>query len=798
MTPRSKDGNSPNSNLHHDTHCGTVVASPINGIRNKQSITPEDIDKTEYGIRIDSIDSMIGEALPSGCSPDVRNKLSQSLQILSDYCTLFGFRPEGFDPKTTLDHWQLCSAQCGWIKFLKYKLSAFMSAFLKGELPKRPFEDRIGDVPSQLAGGTLGRFMRLLMKTPESWSFATGVLYLKKGFPRPGDDALAKALVDTKKVLTTVQVVPVSTNISRDGIKAVISRLVGDVFKGHTFGPKDMLHPFTPSVKANYTSSRSKFGTFGTLYDLGIIKDLWKNTDEPSLPFGDQVRAGYSKSLQSEEVLVDERLNDERILDFVIDSGYRARVDSIYREVYEKARILAMEEKADVKLVALAEALKVRVISKGPPLTYFALKPLQKFLHRIMRKQQCFQLIGTPTSTHILNDVMARGSGQFHSLDYQSATDLLDPEISNFVVQEICKVCKVPDDLTILFRKALTGHTVEGEPQLWGQLMGSVVSFIILCLVNAAVIQASYRITTGIDRNINDLPIMVNGDDGLVRAPPQFAIIWRDIASSVGLIPSVGKVYSHDSYCNINSTSYLFKDNEFQLIRYVNMGLVTGQTRASVGDKSSGQNMQSVVDDLDHLTVGARHHSLLDSCPSRLVNKVHGMFLKYNFKMLSGLRLPWYIPEKLGGVGLRPIIDYDYHADVNGDIDVDLVTKSYHVTASGHRCGPSKLDVMIALSLRDKVHKSFVVSKVPTQQPIQARQVWQTRIPETRNRSLVEISESDQSFMDLSTFYLTPSLVMVEMDPAKRLTVLRHNERAWHSLTSLWDTIPSGDDVFLD
>jgi len=148
--------------------------------------------------------------------------------------------------------------------------------------------------------------------------------------------------------------------------------------------------------------------------------------------------------------------------------------------------------------------------------------------------------------------------------------------------------------------------------------------------VNAAVIKASYRISTGIDREINDIPCLVNGDDGLVRAPDTFGDIWKDIAKSVGLIPSVGKVYTHAKYANINSTSYLFENGRFNIIRYPNMGLVVGNVRSSVGGKGKTDLTTVFLD--SNLSIGAKHHALIDLSPERLRNKVHSLFLKYNSK----------------------------------------------------------------------------------------------------------------------------------------------------------------------
>jgi hypothetical protein len=398
-----------------------------------------------------------------------------------------------------------------------------------------------------------------------------------------------------------------------------------------------------------------------------------------------------------------------------------------------------------------------------------------------------FELIGKPVSTEYLERVFSDAEGQFHSLDYKSATDLLDPEVSSWCVDEICDAVGMPSDLRILFHKALTGHKVEGQDQLWGQLMGSVVSFIVLCLVNASVCWFAYEQTLNKRVNFSDLPLAVNGDDGLVRAPPTFLKTWKEISSCIGLIPSVGKTYSHNSYLNINSTSFVFEQGKFKLIPYVNMGLVYGMGRSA----SSG--LSDIVNQtISSATIGARHRALLSSCPESMRMRVHEAFLKSNMKILKGTSLPWYIPETLGGVGLEPLIQETIPWDVD-----EQITRIYLRTSEGHKCGPSRRDVMIANSIRDRVHKSCHCRSVPTLQPIQARTIWQQAFYVKMDRSKIEVKDSESGFLDLATYYLTPTQVMKETTMEESMAVLRHNERAWTFLSSAMGDLPEGADLFL-
>jgi len=533
-------------------------------------------------------------------------------------------------------------------------------------------------------------------------------------------------------------------------------------------------------VKANYVDSRSKFGTFGTLMDESMVMN--------------RVHPSAAVKLYRDAVEIDEDLDeisDERFVRLRVRDSFRAEVEGVYREVYANARERAMSEVASVKLVALPEALKVRVISKGPPLTYFTLKPVQKFLLRQMRRLRAFKLVGETVTPEFLNEVFKGVVGKFHSLDYQSATDLLDPEISGVAVEEICDSVGMPSDLRELFHKALTGHDIEGDPQVWGQLMGSIVSFIVLCVVNLSVIRHAYEISEGTRVSVVEIPAVVNGDDGLVRASDKFSDVWESVALVAGLVPSVGKVYTHEVYANINSTSYSVEDDKFDLVKYPNMGLVMGLNRS--GGKSDVVDASVNYDNPFSKSLGARHHALMDSCPEDMRLAVHELFLMHNGATLKSTRVPWYIPETLGGVGLKPLIEESF-----GDGDVDSYEKKYAVTSTGHVCGPSRLDVGIAESFKH-LRGSFSVRKVPSLQPIQARPVWQKPVRTMYAGTSLFMSDDDMAFMDMATYYMTPSLVAVQLGESKRFDVMRSNERAWESILGLMGNYSSsGGELFLD
>jgi len=731
--------------------------------------------KTQAEVLESNSGQMVEASLPSQCSRDDKDKLTLALSTLLDFLVLYGFNKSSFDPTSTLSHWQQCSAECGWMKFLKYKFSAFFSDHLGTELPPVPFST--SDHPRHLTGGRASRFVDKLMKTPRALGFATGVLYLKKGMPRPDEKMLVAAKLATKKVLTHKRPVPTSSIpnpanfISRDvfnitDMEGEVRRTCREIFGRYKISDRVLHHPRAPSIRANYVDSRSKLGTFGTLIEKGLITDFFPERRRPLTVQDRQADMVKSLYMSVVEDKVEEEMEEEGYTHKSVSNRFRNQLKWIYTDVYERARAMARTEQADVKLVALPESLKIRVISKGPPLTYFVLKPVQKFLHGILRRHPMFRLIGEPVSSQILNEKFATVSGLFHSLDYSSATDFLNPFLSECAVDEICSSVGMPDDLRLLFLKALTGHTVEGDPQVWGQLMGSVVSFIILCVVNGAVIRRSLEVLYSREIKLRDCDALVNGDDGAVRAPAAFLPIWKDLAALCGLEPSQGKVYSHPTYLNINSTSYTLQHGLLYLVPYVNMGLMKGLKRS--GGKVGVQDVQ---DPEGPETLGARHHELLSTCPESMVVACHKMFLKEHWDILSKVSVPFYVSEAEGGVGLMPVKKYNTES-----MDIDDHSWEYEF-------GPSELDLQ-CLELLHSGSCVIPVAKLPTAQPIQVRQIWSSRVRLARSDHSLELSDDDVGLLDVSTFFLTPRLV------ADRLTksaseVLHNNQRAWRLLTHL-------------
>jgi len=136
--------------------------------------------------------------------------------------------------------------------------------------------------------------------------------------------------------------------------------------------------------------------------------------------------------------------------------------------------------------IALTEPLKVRVITKENAWSTYVLSGAQRNLWRCLKKFPWFRLTGRPINVFDI----PLGAQNWISVDYSAATDNLASEFSKLVIRSICRVTGLPYKLCrdSLIRHALYYGEEKPVEQTNGQLMGSILSFIVLCICNGVVI----------------------------------------------------------------------------------------------------------------------------------------------------------------------------------------------------------------------------------------------------------------------------------------------------------------------
>jgi len=364
----------------------------------------------------------------------------------------------------------------------------------------------------------------------------------------------------------------------------------------------------------------------------------------------------------------------------LIEFGYRI----LYWIMFDRCTDLEMS----AEIVGLPEPLKVRCITKGPGLLYHILRPLQKVLWKRLKDHPTFKLVGTPLTNSIISETFGWNTDDFLlSGDYKASTDNIRSQateiVCNCLFDECLKIIgndPFYDFIVLEYKregvdfkellkqyclKSLTGHVVVGKfdglieiaDQEHGQLMGSITSFIFLCIINAACCRHAMELDRGIiikgddwERKgvkLRDLPLLINGDDCSLSGSKNLKGIWESVISLVGLSSSIGKTYFSNEFVVMNSM--LFERGQgciWNEVKFVNLGLVRGQkkTNFNKGDRPRG-------------IFSSIQKQLLDNCPEKYRFQANRKFLERCKGVFSRdiPAIPWYLPQWCGGLGLRKI-----------------------------------------------------------------------------------------------------------------------------------------------
>lgn len=653
-----------------------------------------------------------------------------------------------YDLRKTQEHWRKCAEEIGIFKFLKWKFSAFYAHWMSVIYPDEPQEVQPSglvvnkDKVDVLLGGRAYRFVRKLVREEPDrfYEFCQSCLFVKKGCPRPGIRMVLDGVRDAIKTLTTEVVEPthfcpreswadiqdehdnrvtasgevldsrVSWDvrdqlfmITKEQFSLEMERTVKEVFL-EQYTSDDRIEPFFPSTSANYNRSRAGGGAIGHIIEH-FADDLLrlKNKYGPDLVHFQKVKTGRTERVGRDDNLKHKFDGNLFVMD---DSKLRSAFRDLYRVILEHAKT----EVPIVEPVGLKESLKVRVISKGPPSIYTVLKPLQKYMWRQVRNSKPGRLVGQPIDKWYVQDVLGaklKTDEKYLSVDYKDATNKMYKWVSSSLVEIIAKHLHLADDEIMIFRRGLVDHMICSEawladdhskvevggkllPQTRGQLMGSVVSFPLLCIVNMTILRLTREYDVNRRLKLKDAGIMVNGDDGCLRCTRRGYHFWRGLSSFVGLEPSIGKVYYSSHFLNMNSRTYSrvndlpFEDFHipgehelvtvkrqpaFQIVPFVNLGLFYGITRSVGDDTNASSPLESVA---------SRARELVQGSPEVIRETVLANYIRYHREELDKLKVPWYLPEHLGGLGL-PIIPGTRHVPTDLDLRLARLVHVYSI-----------------------------------------------------------------------------------------------------------------------
>jgi len=304
-----------------------------------------------------------------------------------------------------------------------------------------------------------------------------------------------------------------------------------------------------------------------------------------------------------------------------------------------------------VKVSPVLEPLKVRLVTKGVAANYFYSKSLQQDMCKFLKKKFPFSPTCTPLTQDMIYQMIDKSTNieskfsvsfnEFVSGDYSAATDRISLRHTKMVFEEVLN--SVPETDRDLYRSVLyeqdiyyPDNVVDSFFQKNGQLMGSILSFPVLCVINLITYWLALERLLGHSIPINSLPVLINGDDILFRSNPLLTSFWERYTKKVGLILSVGKNYVHRDYFTMNSQLFRYTDRTIREIPYFNVGLLLG--RGKLGDSES---IGSIADWYNKVVGGASNKL-----------RAHYRFLYYNKSRLPpGWFGQYFLPINLGGLG---------------------------------------------------------------------------------------------------------------------------------------------------
>jgi hypothetical protein len=327
----------------------------------------------------------------------------------------------------------------------------------------------------------------------------------------------------------------------------------------------------------------------------------------------------------------------------VVDLGLREiKYQSLYRSTSRQ-----------VEVHGIPEPLKCRMITKADAFQTFACHPLQRHLWKYLSNLDPFLLLRQPVTSGLLRDQLRFQPGEFLvSGDYKAATDGLNINTTKLVLEFILTRLDLPIWYQNLCRAVLYEQKLVYPPktnigfkmQQNGQLMGSILSFPILCIINLLGYWLAQDAAVGSHTNLQDLRVLINGDDILFPSDQSLYDHWLEKINLLGFTLSVGKNYTHSKLCTVNSQCFRYMNEEFVPIHFFNTGLLTGQS------KHTGRDSVKCLPTRDYYNevVQTAHNPL----------RAHNRFLHYFKDEISKItqqgNFNLFAHTDMGGLGFTP------------------------------------------------------------------------------------------------------------------------------------------------
>nr|UJQ92655.1 MAG: putative RNA-dependent RNA polymerase [Narnaviridae sp.] len=462
-----------------------------------------------------------------------------------------------------------------------------LARFLKNPLPPVPASWTRSPM-SVLFSGDTGRYMNRLASYPSDredsflyYRAVFGLAQSKRGFAQVPRSFVKRSMVKHSRQLST----PPTSSPDLVSVRTFAETF----FKGFRC-PKIFasLPSQEGSTKASVESSREKGGAREFLRHINLrYRDYINSTSHTGFSVDNEK---YFVPNEEPDDLVrmfnpNHQVFEERGLPPLSPQDWRSlsvlytpAVSRSYLSLSSQTKLKKLEEShpeiqaiPTARVAEVLEPLKVRLITAMDAVRSHISRPLQGALWRYLRSSPVFRLIGEPVTESILHDLVDRhrrnggSEDPFVSGDYSAATDGLDIRVSKEILNVILE-CLDPEDIpykeyigSVLLEQVLlypSWTNIDPVIQKNGQLMGSILSFPLLCLSNLFAyvmsLPDSHEILQSKSR-MDGLAVLINGDDILFRSSSSHYERWLEEINRVGFVPSVGKNFRHPRFFTVNS-----------------------------------------------------------------------------------------------------------------------------------------------------------------------------------------------------------------------------------------------------
>jgi hypothetical protein len=206
---------------------------------------------------------------------------------------------------------------------------------------------------------------------------------------------------------------------------------------------------------------------------------------------------------------------------------------------------------------------KLRVVTMQGARAKRILRPVHESAYNHLCRQP-WMVRGEVTSEQMRSVALDAKEGElFTSGDFEASTDNLNKDAVLAVVEVLCEA--LPDRRARVLRDTFEHTWVDWEGErrevVRGSMMGNLLSFVVLCLLNKICLDRARQRTEGCGPLYRRA--LVNGDDLFFSASERVYHAWLEETSRVGFVINRSKTMRSARWGDLNSTTYDFRAGRF-------------------------------------------------------------------------------------------------------------------------------------------------------------------------------------------------------------------------------------------